>query len=155
MTDLNDYGPSSGIFSLPIASARSERTLGPAECYIVFTTSQHGNHSHIIVTHDPCFETPEKRFDQIGPSSIGPKSDRTEVNQLVTQEIVQWIAEPANASYLSRSANPVAVFHDTRAVDLAIVSWVPQSVVKCILDNTKVFAKVYELDPLAAARFCK
>jgi hypothetical protein len=28
-------------------------------------------------------------------------------------------------------------------------------VVKCILDNTKVFAKVYELDRLAAARFCK
>jgi hypothetical protein len=99
MTDLNDYGPSRGIFSLPIASARSERTLSPAECYIVFTTSQLGNHSHIIVTHDPCFETPEKRFDQIGPSSIGPKSNRTEVNQLVTQEIVRWIAEPPNASY--------------------------------------------------------
>jgi hypothetical protein len=31
----------------------------------------------------------------------------------------------------------------------------PHNVVNCILDNTKVFAKVYELDPLVAARFCK
>jgi hypothetical protein len=155
MSNSHDDKSPIGIPNLPTASAQSEQTENPAECYIVFTTSQHGNHSHIIVTHDPFFKTLEKRFDQIGPFSIGPKSDRAAVRQLITQEIVRWLAEPANANYLSRSANPVAVFHDTRAVDLAIASWVPHNVVNCILDNTKVFAKVYEVDPLLAARLCK
>jgi hypothetical protein len=155
MGDSSDVESTTGLPKLPLTSSRSERVHSLDLCYIVFTTSQHGNHSHIIATHDPLFETPEKRFDQIGPLTIGPNFDESKIEKLIIQEIERWLGEPANANYLSKSANPVAVFHDQRAVDLPLASWVPQYVVKCILDKTKVFAKAYELDPLAAARWCQ
>jgi hypothetical protein len=155
MSNSDNIESSTSLLKLPLASARLERVHSLDVCYIVFTTSQHGNHSHIIATHDPVFETPEKRFDQIGPLAIGPNIDELNIEQLITQEIERWLGEPANANYLSKSANPVAVFHDKRAVDLPLASWLPQYVVKCILHKTKVFAKTYELDPLAAARWCQ
>jgi hypothetical protein len=125
------------------------------DCYIIFTRSQHGHHAHVIVTRDPSFKTPEERFDQLGPLSIEPELGDAEVGERIGAAMSHWIAQPENAEYLAKSANPVAVFHDARAEDPAIISSVPRHVVDSILDNTKVYAKAYTLDPLVAARWCQ
>jgi hypothetical protein len=86
---------------------------------------------------------------------IGPALDDAEIEHVIAHEMNQWLAQPANAKYLEKSANPVAVFHDAHADDPVVTSSVPQHIVNCILNSTKVYAKVYALDPLVAARWCQ
>ena len=140
---------------LRLPTAKPQRTQPVNDCYIVFAISQHGHHAHITVTHDALFETPEKQFAKLGPLSIGPELSDEEIEQRVTQEMNQWLAQPANVNYLQKSANPVAVFHDARAEDHVVTSSVPQHIVSCILNGTKVYAKTYSLDPLFIAQWCK
>jgi hypothetical protein len=132
------------------------------DCYIVFTKSQHGHHAHVIVTHDPCFATPEERFDQLGPLQIESDLSHAEVGERIAEAMSHWLAQPANAKYLERSARPVAVFHDGYADDLMITLVVPRHVVDCIAaalynpaNPRELPCKAYTLDPLVAARLCR
>lgn len=140
-------------FGLPVAKPHRAQPVN--DCYIVFAISQHGHHAHIVVTHDPRFETSEEVFARLGPLSIGPELSDEEIERRITHAMNQWLAQPANLDYLVNSANPVAVFHDARAADPVVTSSVPEHIVNCILNGTKVFAKTYSLDPLFVARWCK
>src|SRR6202022_3913501 len=85
-------------------------------CYIVFTNSRHGHHAHVIVTEDPLFEIPEERFDQLGPLLFEPAVGDAEICERIADEMSHWLAQPSNAGYLEKSARPVAVFYDARAL---------------------------------------
>jgi hypothetical protein len=85
-----------------------------------------------------------------------------EVGERIAEAMSHWLAQPANAKYLERSARPVAVFHDGYADDLMITSVVPRHVVDCIAaaiynpaNPRELPCKAYTLDPLVAARLCR
>ena len=131
-------------------------------CYIVFTKSRHGHHAHVIVTEDPLFEIPEERFDQLGPLSIEAGLGDAEIGERIADEMSHWLAQPANAKYLEKSARPVAVFYDARAHDPIITSIVPRHLVDCIAvaiynpaNPRELPCKAFTLDPLVAARYCQ
>jgi hypothetical protein len=108
------------------------------------------------------FETPEKRFDQLGPLSIGPELDDAEIGKRIADEMSHWLAQPDNAKYLEKSARPVAVFYDARADDPTITSSVPRHIVDCIsaaiynpANPHELPCKMFTLDPLFAAKHCR
>jgi hypothetical protein len=132
------------------------------DCYILFTTSQHGHHAHVIVTCDPRFKTPEERFDQLGPLTIEPELDYAEIGERIADVMSHWLAQPANAKYLEKSARPVAVFYDACATDPIATSVVPRRIVDCIAaaiynpaNPHELPCKLFTLDPLATARWCR
>jgi hypothetical protein len=137
------------------STSEPQRAQPVSDCYIVFAISQHGHHAHITVTHDALFKTPEEQFAKLGPLPIGPELGDEEIERRITHEMNQWLAQPANVKYLEMSANPVAVFHDARADDPVLTSSVPQLIVNCILNGTKVYAKTYTVDPLFIPQWCK
>jgi hypothetical protein len=55
------------------------------------------------------FEIPEERFDQLGPLSIEAGLGDAEIGERIADEMSHWLAQPANAKYLEKSARPVAV----------------------------------------------
>jgi hypothetical protein len=132
------------------------------ECYILFTINQAGNHAHAIVTADPHFETPEERIDQLGPLTIEPELADPEIGERIAEVMNPWLAQPANAEYLEKSVRPVAVFFDARAKDEIVTSAVPRHVVDCIAavvydrtDPGGSACKLFTLDPLVAAQYCR
>jgi hypothetical protein len=133
------------------------------DCYILFTTSQHGHHAHVIVTCDPHFNTPpDERFDLLGPVRIEPELDYEAIGERIADVMSHWLAKPANAKYLEKSARPVAVFYDARATDPIATSVVPRRIVDCIAaaiynpaNPHELPCKLFTLDPLAAARWCR
>src|SRR5271156_6870873 len=102
------------------------------DCYILFTTSRDGHHAHAIVTLDPRFEIPEEQFGQLGPLTIEPELGDPELGERVVELMSPWVAQPANAKYLEKSARPIAVFYDARAEDSIVTSGVLRHVVDCI-----------------------
>jgi len=112
-------------------------------------------HAHITITHNFRFPTPEERYDQLGPFTIDPSLDAEELERRIAQAMNDWLAQPANVGWLRKSNNPVAVFHDELANDPMFTSSVPRLVVDCIHRSRTILAKVYILDPLDAARWCK
>jgi hypothetical protein len=132
------------------------------DCYILFTTSRDGYHAHVIVTLDPRFETPEEPFGQLGPLTIEPELGDPEISERVVELMSHWLAQPANAKYLEKSARPVAVFYDARAEDSIVTSAVPRHVVECIAaaiynpaTPLELTCKLFTLDPLVAAQYCR
>jgi hypothetical protein len=142
-----------GVPILLVEQFLARRQMGDRGCYILFTMNANRKHAHITVTHDPLFPTWEERYDQLGPFTIDPSLDPIE--QRIAQPMNDWLAQPANVDWLRKSNTPVAVFHDERANDAVLTSSVPQHVVDCIHQSKAIYAKVYTLDPLDAARLCK
>jgi hypothetical protein len=132
------------------------------DCYILFTTSRDGHHAHAIVTLDPGFATREERFGQLGPLTIEPDLDDPAIGERIAELMSPWIAQPVNAEYLEKSARPIAVFHDARAEDSIVTSAVPRYVVDCIAAAVynpatprELTCKLFTLDPLVAAQYCR
>jgi hypothetical protein len=132
------------------------------DCYILFTKSRDGHHAHVIVTVDPRFETPEERFGQLGPLTIELELGDPEIRERVVELMSPWLAQPANAKYLEKSARPIAVFYDARAEDSIVTSAVPRRVVECIAAAVfnpatprELTCKLFTLDPLVAADYCR
>jgi hypothetical protein len=116
----------------------------------------------VIVTGDPSFKTPEERFDQLGPLLIESGLGDAEIGERIADEMSHWLAQPANAQYLAKSARPVAVFYDARARDPVITSIVPRYIVDCVAtaiynpaNPHELPCKAFTLDPLVAARYCQ
>jgi hypothetical protein len=132
------------------------------DCYILFTKSQDGHHAHVIVTSDPRYQTPEERFDQLGPLTIEPELDDPAIGERINEVMSPWVAQPANAKYLEKSARPIAVFYDARAKDPIVTLAVPRHVVDCIAAAVynpatprEMTCKLFTLDPLVAAQYCR
>ncbi len=132
------------------------------DCYIVFTRSRDGHHAHAIVTTNPRFQTPEERFDQLGPLTIEPELGDPAIGERIAEAMTPWVAQPANAKYLEKSARPIAVFCDAHAQDPIVTSAVPRHVVDCIaaavynpVTPYELTCKLFTLDPIVAAQYCR
>jgi hypothetical protein len=132
------------------------------DCYILFTRSQHGHHAHVIVTCDPHFKILDERFDQLGPLRIEPEFDYAAIGPRIDYVMSHWLAQPANAKYLEKSARPIAVFHDALETNPVVTSTVPRHIVDCIAAALYIPAnphaiqcKFFTIDPVAAAQLCR